>query len=50
MPVEKLAEVQRGGSGVGIGGMRERIRQFEGEMRIESSASGTKILVSIPVS
>jgi PAS domain S-box-containing protein len=50
MPAEKLAEVQRGGSGVGIGGMRERVRQFEGEMRIESSASGTKILVSIPVS
>lgn len=50
MPVEKLAEVQVGGSGVGIGGMRERVRQFNGEMKIESSSSGTKILVTIPVS
>ncbi len=50
MPLEKLAELQLGGSGVGIGGMRERVRQFQGEMRIESNASGTKILVSIPSS
>jgi signal transduction histidine kinase len=35
---------------VGIGGMRERVRQFNGEMKIESSSSGTKILVTIPVS
>jgi PAS domain S-box-containing protein len=48
MPAEKLAEVQLGGSGVGIGGMRERVRQFKGSMRIESGASGTKILVNIP--
>jgi len=48
MPAEKLAEVQLRGSGVGIAGMRERVRQFQGDMRIESNASGTKILVSIP--
>ncbi len=49
MTAEKLAEVQIGGSGVGIGGMRERVRQFQGDMKIESAASGTKILVNIPV-
>jgi PAS domain S-box-containing protein len=48
MPSDKLAEVQRGGSGVGIGGMRERVRQFQGEMKIESDSSGTKISVTIP--
>jgi PAS domain S-box-containing protein len=48
MPAEKLAEVQLRGSGVGIAGMRERVRQFQGDMKIESNASGTKILVSIP--
>jgi PAS domain S-box-containing protein len=48
MPSDKLAEVQRGGSGVGIGGMRERVRQFQGEMKIESDSSGTKIFVTIP--
>ncbi|MGC1188431.1 MAG: ATP-binding protein [Candidatus Acidiferrales bacterium] len=48
MSVEKLAEVQQGGSGVGLGGMRERVHQFRGDMKIESNASGTKILVNIP--
>jgi PAS domain S-box-containing protein len=49
MSPQKLAEVQSGSSGVGISGMRERIRQFRGTMRIESDDSGTKILVAIPV-
>ena len=49
MPEEKLIEVQLGGSGVGIGGMRERVLQFHGEMKIESSAAGTKILVTLPI-
>jgi PAS domain S-box-containing protein len=48
MPVAKLAEVRLGGSGVGIGGMRQRVRQFGGDMEIESGTSGTKILVTIP--
>ncbi len=48
MPAAKLAEVRLGGSGVGIGGMRQRVRQFGGDMRIESDNSGTKILVTIP--
>jgi PAS domain S-box-containing protein len=50
MPAERLAEVQAGGAGVGIGGMRERVRQFQGDMMIESTASGTKILARIPSS
>ena len=43
MPAEKLSEIQSQGSGVGIGGMRERVRQFEGDLSIQSSASGTII-------
>jgi two-component system, NarL family, sensor kinase len=49
MSPEKLAEVQSAGSGVGICGMRERIHQFQGDMKIESDSSGTKMLVTIPV-
>jgi PAS domain S-box-containing protein len=49
MPPEKLAEIHSGRSGVGIRGMRERIRQFEGLMNIESSNSGTRIAVAIPI-
>lgn len=49
MSPERLAEVQAGASGVGIRGMRERLRQFKGNLKIESDSSGTRILVTIPV-
>src|SRR6185312_3254270 len=48
MSPSRLAEIQSGGSGVGVRGMRERLRQFNGEMKIESDSSGTRILVTIP--
>jgi PAS domain S-box-containing protein len=47
---ERLAEIQSQNSGVGIRGMRERLRQFRGEMSIHSNGSGTTILVTIPIS
>jgi PAS domain S-box-containing protein len=46
---ERLLEIQSHGSGVGIMGMRERMRQFHGEMRIESNGSGTSVIVIIPM-
>jgi signal transduction histidine kinase len=46
---ERLLDIQSLGSGVGIRGMRERIRQFHGEMKIESNGSGTSVIVSIPM-
>lgn len=46
---ERLAEVQTHGSGVGISGIRERLRQFQGEMKIESNASGTTVYATIPI-
>jgi signal transduction histidine kinase/DNA-binding response OmpR family regulator len=49
MSAQRLAEVQSVGSGVGIRGMRERLSQFNGEMKIESDSTGTRVLVSIPV-
>jgi len=48
MSPERLAEIQSGPSGVGIAGMRERLRQFEGDMKIESDSSGTRIFMTIP--
>jgi len=50
MSPAKLAEIQSGRAGVGIRGMRERLRQFKGEMKIESDESGTRILVTISFS
>ena len=50
MSPERLTQIRSGGSGVGIRGMRERIRQFEGSMQIDSDATGTKIaVVVIPI-
>jgi signal transduction histidine kinase len=47
---ERLAEIQTRASGVGIRGMRERLRQFCGEMKIESKGCGTRVVARIPIS
>ncbi|MGA9510727.1 MAG: PAS domain S-box protein [Candidatus Sulfotelmatobacter sp.] len=49
MSPARLAEIQSGCSGVGMSGMRERLRQFEGTMKIESDSSGTRIFATIPL-
>jgi signal transduction histidine kinase len=46
---ERLSEIQSHGAGVGIRGIRERICQFHGEMKIESNASRTSVIVKIPM-
>lgn len=48
MTEERLKEIRTGGSGVGLRGMTERMREFGGELRIESGAFGTRILATIP--
>jgi PAS domain S-box-containing protein len=48
MSQTQLTDVQSQGSGVGIRGMRERLRQFQGELIIESNALGTRILATLP--
>jgi PAS domain S-box-containing protein len=45
----RLAAIRSGGSGVGIRGMRERLHQLRGELRIESSDAGTQVVASIPI-
>ncbi len=45
---EKLAKLQSQGSGVGIAGMRERIRPFGGALNVHSNGPGTKISVTVP--
>ena len=46
---ERLAEIQSKGVGVGITGMRERVRQCHGELSIDSNGVGTKIVAIFPV-
>jgi PAS domain S-box-containing protein len=50
IPPEKLKAIQSHGSGVGIRGMRERVRQLHGELCIESNADGTRVGVTFPAS
>lgn len=45
---ERLANLRKQRSGVGIAGMRERVRHFEGSIDIESNGKGTKISVRLP--
>ncbi len=49
IPAEKLEGIQAQRSGVGIAGMRERIRHFKGAMNIHSDGSGTRISVMLPI-
>src|SRR5262249_38284900 len=45
---ERLSEVESKGSrGVGLRGMRERVRQFQGELKIDSSEHGTTVTVEL---
>jgi two-component system, NarL family, sensor kinase len=47
IPPEKLTKIQSQGSGVGISGMRERLRHFNGDLFVESNGIGTKILATL---
>lgn len=46
---EKLAQIQSQGSGVGISGMRERLRHFNGDLLIESNGTGTTMTAILPI-
>jgi PAS domain S-box-containing protein len=51
IPQQTLRPLNAGatGSGVGISGMRERMRELGGSLRIDSDATGTLLRISIPV-
>jgi signal transduction histidine kinase len=52
IPREKLIALQSGGKSTGVGllGMKERVREQSGELEIGSHATGTEIVVKIPYS
>jgi len=49
IPPHRMAEIKSHGSGLGLRGLRERLRQFGGEMNIESNGNGTRVLAKIPL-
>jgi len=47
---DRLRAVESGsGTGVGLAGMRERVRELGGSLTIESSQTGTLLRISIPI-
>ena len=46
---EKLAAIKEQRTGVGITGMRDRVRHLKGEMDIQSSSTGATIMVTFPL-
>ena len=49
LPQEKLGRVHSPTLGVGIGGMRERVRQFGGELTVSRAEPGTLVEARIPI-
>jgi PAS domain S-box-containing protein len=49
IPKETLAAIRNQHSGVGITGMRERVRHLGGTLDIQSSSNGTKVSVTLPL-
>jgi PAS domain S-box-containing protein len=50
IPPKSLAHlIEGGGGGVGIAGMRERMRELGGSLAIQSDSSGTVVRVSVPL-
>jgi signal transduction histidine kinase len=50
MPAALLKQIRDGTaeSGVGIAGMRERLRELNGTLEIESGQSGTTLTITVP--
>jgi signal transduction histidine kinase/DNA-binding response OmpR family regulator len=49
IPDDKLARMNDAGAGVGVRGMKQRVRHFNGEIGIASGKSGTTISVTLPI-
>jgi len=50
IPVEKQSTIlSQGASGVGLRGVRERVRQLGGNLSVESNGGGTTVIATLPV-
>ena len=49
VPPEKQRRMSTAKAGVGVRGMEERVRQFEGTLQIVSNSEGTKVVVTLPL-
>ncbi len=51
IPPEKLAEFEETGAGMGVGlaGMRQRVRELRGQLHVTSAPTGTRVSVTLPL-
>ena len=51
IPKKRLTQITdgSGAAGIGIAGMRERVRELKGSLVIQSNGTGTKVIVAIPL-
>jgi two-component system, NarL family, sensor kinase len=49
IPLHKQLELSSGRAGVGFRGMRERLKQFGGDLDIQSGSSGTLVTAVMPL-
>jgi signal transduction histidine kinase len=47
IPAERQKTIAK--AGVGVRGMEERVRQFDGTLQIVSNPEGTKVMVRLPL-
>ena len=47
--VEGIVELRPGSTGVGIGGMSERAKEFGGQLKLTNAHPGTIVEVTIPL-
>src|ERR1700736_6132414 len=46
---EHIVEFRPGSIGIGIGGMRQRVKEFGGEVQLQNTCPGTLVRVAIPI-
>lgn len=49
LSTEKLGEIRAGRTGIGLTGMRERVRHLNGQLDIQSNGTGTTVSVNLPI-
>ena len=49
IPPERLSELKSGSSGVGLSGMRERLKELGGTLQIKSDGNGTSVTATLPL-
>jgi signal transduction histidine kinase len=46
---DQISDLRPGSIGIGIGGMRQRVKELDGELRLENAEPGTLVAVTIPI-